>query len=107
MTRAGGVFAALADPTRRGVIEALVNSPRTPGELASALAVSPQALSRHLRHLRRVGLVQAANRENDARVLEYRIRPAALRPLRGWLDRVEALWEKQLSSFRDFAERDR
>lgn len=107
MTRPDGVFNALSDATRRGVIEALVSSPRTPGELAGLLAVSPQALSRHLRHLRRVGLVQAASREHDARVLVYRIRPAALRPLRNWLERVESLWEKQRSSFKDFAERGR
>jgi len=106
VTGPDSVFQALADPTRRGVIEALVDSPRTPGDLARSLAITPQALSRHLRHLRRLGLVQTASRENDARVLVYRIRPTALRPLRTWLDRAELMWARQLAAFRDHAEKD-
>ena len=53
-----GTLAALADPTRRGVVDLLRRRPRAAGELASALDVSPPALSRHLRVLRKSGLIE-------------------------------------------------
>jgi DNA-binding transcriptional ArsR family regulator len=61
-------FAALADPTRRGVIELLRNGPLRAGELSSALDMNKPALTRHLRVLRESGLVQEASLGEDARV---------------------------------------
>jgi DNA-binding transcriptional ArsR family regulator len=105
--RLDATLAALADPTRRRVIEALLEQPRRAGELAELVAMTPPALSRHLRTLRRAGVIVEHGIEEDARVRLYRLDPAALEPLRGWLVRAEALWSEQLQAFKDYAETSR
>ena len=97
-------FAALADPTRRAVVRALVRRPHRAGELAQALGTSAPALSRHLRQLRVAGLVQDLAIAEDARVRLYQLAPKALEPLRRWLDEAETMWGEQLRSFKAFAE---
>ena len=96
---------ALADPTRRGVIELLREQPRRAGELAELLAITPPALSRHLRLLRKSGLVSESELVDDARVRMYRLEPAPFAELRGWLDEVEAFWGDQLQAFKAHAEK--
>jgi DNA-binding transcriptional ArsR family regulator len=98
-------FAALADPTRRAVISLLGDRPLCSSDVAEALATSRPAMSRHLRVLRRAGLVEEQTLENDARVRVYRLRGEALSGLRGWLDEVEAFWATQLGAFKAHAER--
>ena len=93
------VFAALADPTRRGVVDRLRQRDQRAGELAEALAVSPQALSRHLRILRQCDLVEELTVEHDARVRLYRLRREQFQRLRAWVDQVEVLWQDQLTAF--------
>ena len=100
-------FAALADPTRRRVVDLLRKRPRRAGELAAASGMSAPAMSRHLRVLRRTSLVEEDSPENDARVRVYRLRPEAFAELRGWLSEVEAFWGGQLDSFKAHAERTR
>lgn len=100
-------LAALADPTRRAVIDLLRKTPLRAGELASMLEVSPPALSRHLRHLRAQGLVQEEEQQGDARVRMYSLKPEPFRALRGWLDDVELYWAGQLDAFKRHAERTR
>jgi DNA-binding transcriptional ArsR family regulator len=95
---------ALADPTRRGVVDLLRKKPRRAGELAEALDMSPPAMSRHLRVLRSTGLVEEAALEEDARVHVYRLRPEPFAALRSWLDEVESFWQGQLDSFKAHAE---
>jgi DNA-binding transcriptional ArsR family regulator len=97
-------FAALSDGTRRDVIRALLQKPRRAGELARYVAMSPQALSRHLRVLRKAGLVVEQGLEEDARVRIYTVRPIALEPVQEWLWQVEDLWRRQLQSFKTYAE---
>lgn len=97
-------FSALADPTRRGVIDLLRQRPRRAGELATALAMTPPAMSRHLRVLRRTGLVEEDALDEDARVRVYRLRAAPFSALRDWLDEVEAFWSQQLDAFQRHAE---
>ena len=92
-------FAALADGTRRGVVELLRAGPRRAGELAGELDVSAPALTRHLRILRDSGLVEEVDDEADGRVSIYRLRRGALTPLQRWVDDVQAMWEQQLESF--------
>ncbi len=92
-------FAALADRTRRAVVELLQQRPRRAGELASELAVSAPALTRHLRVLRTSELVVESVDEQDGRVRIYRLRPEAFGRLRSWVERVEQLWAEQLESF--------
>ena len=98
-------FAALADPTRRGVVDLLRKRPRRAGELAAAFDMSPPAMSRHLRVLRKTGLVEEEELEDDARVRVYRLKRAPFSALRQWLDDVEEFWGGQLASFKSHAER--
>lgn len=107
MSEVDATLAALADPTRRAVIDLLRKSPLRAGELASMLDVSPPALSRHLRQLRAHGLVQEEEQADDARVRMYSLKPEPFRALRGWLDDVELYWAGQLNAFKQHAERTR
>jgi DNA-binding transcriptional ArsR family regulator len=100
-------FAALADPTRRGVVDLLRKRPRRAGELAEACHMSAPAMSRHLRVLRKSGLVEEDSAEEDARVRVYRLRQEPFSALRGWLDEVEAFWTAELDAFKAHAERTR
>ena len=93
-------FAALGDPTRLAVIELLRDRPRRAGELSSALHMSAPALSRHLRVLRRSGLIADDGLDSDARVRLYSLQPAAFATLRAWLDEVEVFWGGQLEAFK-------
>ena len=100
-------FAALSDPSRRDMIRMLLQKPRRAGELAECVDMSPQALSRHLRVLRKAGLVSEQGIENDARVRIYSVQPAAFQPVQQWMAQVEGLWQRQLLAFKAFAENPR
>jgi len=100
-------FTALADPTRRGVIDLLRRAPRRAGDLADELGMSRPAMSRHLKVLRTTGLIEQANDADDLRARVYRLRPEPFSGLREWLDEVEAFWSGQLASFKAHAERTR
>jgi DNA-binding transcriptional ArsR family regulator len=96
---------ALADPTRRGVVDLLRKRPRRAGELAELLSMTRPAMSRHLRLLRKTGLVSESEPEHDARVRLYRLEREPFSELRDWLDEVEAFWGEQLQAFKDHAEK--
>lgn len=98
---------ALADPTRRRVIDLLRKKPQRAGDLAAALDISPPRLSRHLRTLRRSGLIEDGGVDHDARVSLYRLKPEPFETLRDWLDEVETFWTVELASFKAHAERTR
>ena len=93
------VFEALADPTRRRVVELLGTRPARAGELAVAIGTAPPAMSKHLRHLLRVGLVADERDSDDARVRVFRLRPQPVAAIRAWLDQLQAHWDEQLRSF--------
>ena len=98
---------ALADPARRGAIELLRKKPHRAGELAEALSLSAPSMSRHLRVLRKSGLVEEAGIDADARVRLYRLRAEPFRALRDWLAEVETVWSAELASLKIHAERTR
>ena len=100
-------FSALSDSTRRAVIRALLKKPLRAGELAESVEMSPPALSRHLRVLRKAGLIVEEGVEHDARVSVYRVNLTAFAPVRTWLEQVEDLWNVQLQAFKEHAERTR
>ncbi|HET9222201.1 MAG TPA: metalloregulator ArsR/SmtB family transcription factor [Roseiflexaceae bacterium] len=102
-------LAALADPTRRQVVDLLRERPRRAGELAADCAMSNPAMSRHLRVLRVSGLVEVAAEpaDYDARVRVYRLRSEPFVALQGWLDQVQAFWADQLDAFKAHVERTR
>jgi DNA-binding transcriptional ArsR family regulator len=95
---------ALADQNRRAVIDLLKEQPRRAGEIAAALSLTPPALSRHLRVLRRSGLIDEQGVEEDARVRIYRLRKQPFDQLRQWLGEVESFWTGELAAFRDHVE---
>lgn len=98
-------LSALADPTRRGVIDLLRKKPRKASDLADALDVTRPAMSRHLRVLRKGGLVREEGDDDDARLRIYRLERAPFDDLEGWLSEVRVFWNDQLSSFKEFAEK--
>jgi DNA-binding transcriptional ArsR family regulator len=100
-----GILSALADPTRRGVVELLREQPRRAGDLARAFRLAPPAMSRHLRVLRKTGLVEEAGSPEDARVRVYRLRPERFADLREWVQHVESFWQDQLGAFKAHAEK--
>ncbi|HZD23542.1 MAG TPA: metalloregulator ArsR/SmtB family transcription factor [Acidimicrobiia bacterium] len=85
------VLEALADPTRREIVTTLTTGPRRAGELAETAGVTPSAMSRHLSILLKAGLVADERGAEDARVRMFRLRPESTRPLREWLDQLQAL----------------
>lgn len=100
-------FAALAEPTRRRVIELLRERPRRPTELAAGTGTSGPAMSRHLRVLRSSGLVQEERVAHDARAHVYRLRREPFVTLGAWLEDVQAFWADQLDGYRAHVERTR
>ena len=97
-------LAALADPTRRKVVDLLRQGPRRAGELAATTGTSAPAMSRHLRVLRASGLVGTAGDDQDARLRIYHLRPEPFTALQAWLDQVQAFWSEQLGALKEHAE---
>ncbi len=97
-------FAALADPTRRRVIDVLRGRPHRSSDIAARCKTSAPAMSKHLRVLRGAGLVKETIDQADARIRMYALCEAPFTELRGWLDQVEAFWADQLGAFKAHAE---
>lgn len=89
------VLQALADNSRRTVLEILRDHPATAGELAEALPIARPGVSRHLRVLREAGLVDV-RQEAQRRI--YSLRPAPLVELDAWLDNYRILWRNRLDA---------
>src|SRR5262245_61653677 len=87
------VFRALADPTRRAMLERLARGEATVSELNAGFDVSQPAISQHLAHLRRAGLVAERRVGRNA---YYRVRPGGLAPLITWIDRYQAFWSDRI-----------
>jgi len=100
-------FTALADPQRRRAVELLGQRPRRAGELAAALGLPAPAMSRHLRELKRSGLVEETHPEFDARVRIYTLKEGAMADLKKWLAETERMWADQLASFQAHVEKRR
>jgi DNA-binding transcriptional ArsR family regulator len=100
-------LSALADPTRRQVVELLRGGGLRASVIAERLGVSRAAVSRHLRILERSGLVLVETPDADARGRLYRLHPEGLLALGAWLDQVEAFWSEQLGAFKEHADRTR
>jgi DNA-binding transcriptional ArsR family regulator len=87
------IFDALADPTRRRVLELLAERERSAGEIAAAFPVSRPAVSRHLRVLRGAGLVRS---RPDAQRRVYELAPEPLVELDAWLATYRPFWRERL-----------
>jgi DNA-binding transcriptional ArsR family regulator len=86
-------FAALANPTRRAILDRLAHGEATVAELAKPFSVSPPAISRHLKVLERAGLI---HRSRVAQSRPTSLRPDALDGADAWMDACRATWEGRM-----------
>lgn len=95
------VFRAIADPTRRALIDALRQGPKHVNTLAQAFPVSRPAISKHLRILRESGLV-TETRHGRERL--YELKPAKLQPVDHWILTYRRFWAGHLNALKAFVE---
>lgn len=88
-------FEALAEPTRRRILDLLRSQERSVGQLVAALGMSQPAVSKHLKVLRTARLVDA---RVDAQRRVYRVQPGPLRDIDDWLAPYRALWPASLDA---------
>jgi DNA-binding transcriptional ArsR family regulator len=93
------VFRALADPTRRAVVERLGRSPASVSELAQPFDMALPSFLQHLRVLEESGLVRS---RKTGRVRVYRLAPARLKAAEDWLAKQRTLWERRLDQFDEY-----
>jgi DNA-binding transcriptional ArsR family regulator len=98
---AEATFQALADPTRRAVLDLLRRGSQPAGQIASAFPVSRPAISKHLRLLRRAHLVRE-HREGRHRV--YQLNPEPLRAVDTWIEQYRVFWMSSLNNLKSFVE---
>ena len=85
----------LAEPTRRRILDQLLDRPRTVGDLVAQLNISQPSVSKHLRVLRDAGVVQA---RKDAQRRIYELRPEALAEVLAWVEPYRRLWAGRLDA---------
>jgi DNA-binding transcriptional ArsR family regulator len=86
-------FTALADPTRRRIVDLLADGEKDAGSIAARFEISKPAISRHLRVLREGGIIQV-RQEAQRRI--YSLRPDGLRDIDRWLSRYRSFWSERL-----------
>lgn len=94
-------FTALADPTRRAVLDLLRQGSQPAGRIAQAFPVSRPAISKHLRLLRRAHLVQE---HRQGRHRFYNLNPAPLKAVDSWLEQYRVFWSASLTNLKAFVE---
>lgn len=92
-TRSDEVFRAVADPTRRAILDLLADGERPAGEIVARFDVSQPAISQHLRVLREAGLVAA---RRDGRRQIYRVEAERLRAVHDWSSHYARFWTERL-----------
>jgi DNA-binding transcriptional ArsR family regulator len=97
------IFSALADPTRRAVLDLLRQGSQPAGRIAQAFPVSRPAISKHLRLLRRARLVEE---RRAGRHRFYHLNAAPLRAVDSWLEHYRSFWGANLASLKSFVEDD-
>lgn len=88
-------FAALADETRMGIVEALAARDRSVTELVELFPISQPAISRHLRVLREAGVVESTA---HGKLRVYQLNPAALSAVTGWAETVKRAWDARFDA---------
>jgi DNA-binding transcriptional ArsR family regulator len=102
--RSGHAFGAIADSTRRDILDALRRQDLAAGELAGRFPVSRPAISRHLRVLRQAGLVRET-RQGQSRI--YSLDPGPLAEIDRWLSRYRMFWGARLHDLKRHVEGER
>jgi DNA-binding transcriptional ArsR family regulator len=101
----GAVFAALADPTRRRMLDAMLAEGTTSvPRLTAQLPITRQAVAKHLTALGQAGLIERVRGERAGREVHYQLRPAALHEAATWLTEADAAWERRLSRLKQVVE---
>lgn len=95
-------FNAIAEPRRRDILDYLAPRERAVGDIVIALGLAQPSVSKHLRVLRDVGLVDV---RRDGRQIFYRTNAEGIRPLHEWTGRFEHYWRNQLRRVKERAER--
>jgi DNA-binding transcriptional ArsR family regulator len=98
---AGTAFHALADPTRRAVLDLLRQGSQPAGRIAEAFPVSRPAISKHLRLLREARLVRE---RREGRHRHYELTPGPLQAVDAWLENYRTFWRANLRGLKDFVE---
>lgn len=93
------LFQALADPTRRAVVERLGRGPVATSELARPFAMALPSFLQHLDVLERAGLVSSTK---EGRVRTYRLTPQPLEVVEDWMTTQRRLWERRLDRFDEY-----
>jgi DNA-binding transcriptional ArsR family regulator len=102
----GLIFAALADPTRRRVVETLLSDGSTSAPaLTSALPITRQAVAKHLATLDSAGLIERM--PGSGREVRYQLREGALGPAATWLSETESAWDRRLARLKQAVEQER
>lgn len=96
---------ALADPTRRAIVELLVQQPHRASDLADATGVTRSRMSKHLRVLLDAGIARDERPTHDARARVFHLHPEAMNDMRRWLEELQHQWDAQLQSFKEHVER--
>ena len=97
----GGVFDAIADPTRRAILDGLAAGARDVGDIASDFPISRPAVSKHLRALAEAGLVRATK---AGRRRLYALDPRPLAAVDRWVTRYRAMWSARLVAIKQQTE---
>ncbi|HEX6309538.1 MAG TPA: metalloregulator ArsR/SmtB family transcription factor [Longimicrobiales bacterium] len=96
------VFQALADPSRRGIFEALTHGEAAVKDLTARFDISQPAVSQHLAVLKDAGLV---NGRREGRLVYYRVTPRGLRPLIDWIAHYRAFWLEHVDRLEQLLEK--
>ncbi len=96
-------FLALADPTRRRIVEALTGGPLSSGEIAARFPISAPAISQHLKALKAAGLVRV---RSEAQKRIYEIDPEGIEAVALWVDGLRRRWASRLDGLERALERE-
>lgn len=96
------IFHALADPSRRAIVESLTEGEAAVNDLTARFRISQPAVSQHLAVLKDAGLVQ---RRRDGRRVYYRVEPRGMKPLIDWISHYRAFWTDRVGRLERLLER--
>ena len=95
-------FNAVAEPRRRDILNYIAMQERSVSEIVDALEIEQPSVSKHLKVLKEVGLVDV---RREGRQMLYRVNGSAIRPLWEWTSTFERMWRHQLTKIKENAER--
>ncbi len=98
-TQLNAIFAALADPTRRAIIDHLVSGEATAGELAQPFGISKPAVSKHLKILEKAKMIK---RRKEAQFHKFEVLLESIKDASEWMAKYRVFWDEQLDSLEKY-----